>query len=88
MTIVAFMTDAPRLLSDREIACVGGGTLGGGGIGPAPSPNFWSPPGAVRRTILETVVVHHGLALLGPNYEKHVDAEVRDAAPEVRLAAE
>lgn len=33
-------------------------------------------------------MVHHGLALLGPNYEKHVDAEVRDAAPEVRLAAE
>jgi hypothetical protein len=44
MTIVAFMTDAPRLLSDREIACVGGGTLGGGGIGPAPSPNFGPRP--------------------------------------------
>ena len=40
MTIGIATQNAPRALNAQETNCVVGGTRGGGGIGPAPSPSF------------------------------------------------
>jgi hypothetical protein len=43
MTATMQILEAPLTLSEQEIACVAGGTRGGGGIGPMPSPDFGPP---------------------------------------------